>query len=356
MKNSARKSFLSALSLSLAAGAVVVAAPATASAATSFTDVSSSLDHHDAIMELAARGILQGYEDDRFMPDIKLTRAHASKILAMSLGLDATNVKDPGFKDINKNQWYYGYVATLANAGYISGFEDGTFRPNAPLTRAQTSKILDKSYKMPMEAKTENPFADVSNNAWYVDHIRTLVENKVTKGKTATTFEPNANVTRAQMASFVVRSENYEKVANIVAETKAKIRATVLENNVIEKDGKKVAEASYDPTTDTLTLTAYNLKEGVKAVQGLGFFSDELPALGVSDIRIADGDLINTVENRVAAKEQLQNSMVELLKTPSNNSNGDMVANDIKVTLFGHSQGYEFWEYFNVNLHVYAGE
>lgn len=357
MKKTARKSFLSALSLSLAAGAVVVAAPTSADAATtSFSDVAPSLDHHDAIMNLAARGILQGFEDGRFMPDMKLTRAHASKILAMSLGLDTTNVKDPGFKDLNKNQWYYGYVAALASAGYIDGFEDGTFRPNAPMTRAQTSKILDMAYKLPLEAKTENPFTDVSSSAWYVDHIRTLVENKVTKGKTATTFEPNANVTRAQMASFVVRAENFEKVANIVEETKAKIRATVLEEGTVEKDGVKIAEANYDTATDTLTMTAYNMDEGVKALQGTGLFSDKLPELGVSSIRIGDGQLIDVVNNRAEAKQHIMDTMAELLKTPADTSKGDMVADDIKVTLFGHSESIEFWEYFNVNLHVFAGE
>ena len=314
------------------------------------------MDHHEAIINLAERGIIQGYEDGTFQPDATLTRAHASKILALSLKLNTTNVKDPGFKDVNKNQWYYGYVAALANAGYISGFEDGTFRPNAPMTRAQAAKIIDLSYKLPLEAKTDNPFKDVSNSAWYVDHIRTLVENKVTKGKTATTFEPNANVTRAQMASFVVRAENLAKAADIAEETKAKIRAIVLENSVIEKDGKIMSKASYDPKTDTLTLTAYDQNDGLKAVQGLGFFSDKLLALGVSHIRIADGPLINVVENRTAAKQQLQNSMVDMLKAPSDKTNGDLVATDIKVTLYGHSKDIQFWEYFNVDLRVYTGD
>ena len=257
---------------------------------------------------------------------------------------------------MNKNQWYYGYVAALANVGYISGFEDGTFRPNAPMTRAQAAKIIDLSYKLPLEASTDNPFKDVSNSAWYAAHIRTLVENKVTKGKTATTFEPNANVTRAQMASFVVRAENLAEAADIAEETKVKIRAIVLENSVIEKDGKIMSKASYDPKTDILTLTAYDQNDGLKAVQGLGFFSDKLLALGVSHIRIADGPLINVVENRTAAKQQLQNSMVDMLKAPSDKTNGELAATDIKVTLYGHSKDIQFWEYFNVEMRVFTGE
>ncbi len=355
MKKIIRKTFLYTLFITWVAG-VTIASPSSAHAAvTSFKDVPKSLDHHEAILNLTGRGILQGYEDGTFRPDATLTRAHASKILALSLELDTRNVKDPGFKDLKKNQWYYGYVAALANAGYISGFEDGTFRANAPMTRAQAAKIIDLSYKLPLEAKTANPFKDVSNSAWYVGHIRKLVENEVTKGKTATTFEPNAKVTRAQMASFVVRSENLVKAANLAEETKTKIRAIVLENSVIEKDGKKVSQATYDSKTDTLTMTAYNRDDGIKAVQGLGFFSDKLLALGVSHIRIADGPLINVVENRTAAKEQLQNTMVDMLKAPSDKTNGDLVANNIKVTLYGQSEGNQFWEYFNVNLRVYTG-
>ncbi|MFC5604812.1 S-layer homology domain-containing protein [Sporosarcina koreensis] len=354
MNNSARKSFLTALSLSVAAGAIVVAAPAPADAAvTSFKDVGKESEHHDAIINLAERGIIQGFGDGTFRPGAELTRAQASKILALSLGLNTTNVKNPGFKDVNEKQWHYGYVVALANAGYINGFDDGTFRPDAKMTRAEISKILDLSYKLPLEAKLDNPFVDVSNSAWYADHIRSLVENKVTKGRTANTYEPNANVTRAQIASFVVRSENFEKVAQIVDETKAKIRSVVLENGIVEKDGKKVAEASFDPESGTLTMTAYDLGEGIKAIQELGFFSDKLPALGVTDIRIVDNDLINVVDNRAAAKQKVQDEMVWLLKEPSDKSNGDLVANNIKVTLFGYSEGIEFWEYFNVNLRVF---
>ncbi|MCM3709136.1 S-layer homology domain-containing protein [Sporosarcina luteola] len=357
MKKLARKTFLYRLLILFAVGAAVVAAPVSAAAsATSFKDVPKSLDHHDAIVNLAERGVIQGYEDGTFRPDGTLTRAHASKILALSLKLETKSVKDPGFKDVNKNQWYYGYVAALANSGYISGFEDGTFRPNAPMTRAQASKIIDLSYKLPAEAKTDNPFKDVSNSAWYTSHIRTLVENKITKGKTATTFEPNANVTRAQMASFVVRAENLVTAAMIAEETKAKIRAIVLENSAIEKDGKKLSQASYDSSTDTLTITAYNPRDGIKAVNGLSFFSDKLLALGVSHIRIADGPLINVVENRDAAKQQLQNSMVDMLKTSTDKTNGDLVVNNIKVTLYGQSEGIQLWEYFNVNLRVFTGE
>lgn len=354
--NSRRNTYLTALSAAVAVGAIVAVAPVTADAATSFTDVKAELDHSSNIMSLAERGILKGYSDGSFRPDTPLTRGQASKILALSLGLNVKTVKDPGFKDLKKSNGYYNYIAALANAGLITGFEDKTFKPNAPMTRAHMAKVLDLGYKLNLNQSTENPFTDVSSKAWYADHVRTLVDNKVTKGKTATTFEPNVNVTRAQMASFVVRSENFEKVAAIVQQTKDQIRAIVLANGTVEVDGKKVAESSFDPTTNTLTLTAYNMDEGVKALQGAGLFSDKLPELGVTDIRVADGTAVNVATGSAASKTAIQNQMVALLKETPNATDSDLAAKDIKVTLFGHQDGTEFWETFNVNLHVFVGE
>jgi len=103
-------------------------------------------------------------------------------------------------------------------------------------------------------------------------------------------------------------------------------------------------------------MTAYNRNDGLLAIQGLSFFSDKLLALGVSHIRIADGPLINVVENRTAAKQQLQDSMTDLLRAPDDKTNGDLVANNIKVTLYGQSEGIQFWEFFNVNLRLFTGE
>lgn len=349
-----KKTYLSALSLSLAASAIVVAAPTQADAAvSSFKDVKPSLDHYDAIMNLAERGIVKGYEDGTFRPDAKLTRAHASKILALSLGLDTKNVKDPGFKDLNPNQWHYEYVAALANAGYIQGFEDGTFRPNDPMTRAHTAKILDLSYKLP-DGDAANPFTDVRSDSWYVGHVLSLVENNITKGKTATTFEPNANVTRAQMASFVIRTEHAVKVVDAIAEAKATLRAIVQEHGVVEKDGKKLAEASYDPTTNTLTLTAYDMDEGIKAVQGsTGLFSEKILDAGVTGVRIADGAIVTVNSDRAAAKEQLQKQLASLLAPSTDQAKGDLVADNVKVTVYGEKDGLQFSEDVNVNLRVF---
>ncbi|MFC5589118.1 S-layer homology domain-containing protein [Sporosarcina soli] len=353
-RKASKKAFLSALSLSVATGALVVSVPlATEAADKSFSDVKANMDHYDNIMDLVEKGIVQGYEDGTFKPNGKLTRAHAAKILALSLGLDTENVKDPGFKDLNNKQWHYKYVAAIANAGYFTGFEDQTFRPNTPMTRAQMAKVIALGYKLELDPAIENPFTDVSNSAWYVDHVRTLINNKVTKGKTATTFEPNDTVTRAQMASFVSRAENAGKVDKLVQEAKTEIRKIVLENSVVESDGKKLAETKFDPAGNTLTITAYDLDDGLHAIQNLGLFSDKLLDLGVNNIRVGTNDIVNIANDRAAAKNVLQKELIAHLKETEDKTNGDLAADDIKVTLFAQKDDTEFWEDFNVNLRVF---
>lgn len=350
---SRRNAYLTALSAAVAVGAIVTVVPAPAGAAvTSFTDVKPTLDHYGPIMNLAERGIVSGYADGTYRPDHKLTRGQASKILALSLKLDIVNVKDPGFKDLTKANGYYNYIAALANAGYITGFEDKTFKSNAPMTRAHMAKVIDLGYKLDSKS-TVNPFTDVSNAAWYVDHVTALVDNKVTKGKTATTFQPNANVTRAQMASFVVRAENVEAAENLLDEARAEIKKVVTENGVVEVDGKKVAEAKFDVATNTLSMTAYDLDAGIKGITGLGVFSGKLPALGVKEIRINEGKNIDL--SQATAKDVLKDQFMALLKPSANPAtDGTVSAKGVQVTLYAEKDGVQFWETFNVNLHVFV--
>ena len=85
MKKPTKKSRLSTLFLSIAAGAVIFASPIMAdAAATSFKDEPRSLDHHESIINLSERGIIQGYEDGTFQPDATLTRAMLPKFLCVS--------------------------------------------------------------------------------------------------------------------------------------------------------------------------------------------------------------------------------------------------------------------------------
>ena len=89
--------------------------------------------------------------------------------------------------------------------GITKGTSDTTFSPNATCSRAQIVTFLWRSQKSPA-AGSVNPFTDVSADAYYADAVLWAVKESVTSGTTATTFSPNTNCTRAQIVTFIYRA------------------------------------------------------------------------------------------------------------------------------------------------------
>ncbi|MBE3570482.1 MAG: 5'-nucleotidase C-terminal domain-containing protein [Bacillales bacterium] len=212
-----RKLMAAAFTASMMTQAVVSLSPVSAKAeGKSFSDVLPSHYFYEAVSDLTGRGIISGFKDDTFRPSDHVTRAQAAKILALALGLEVENVSNPGFKDVKKGDWFYGPVAALVKAGVLDGFEDGTFKPNEKLTRAQMAKMMTLGFHFNTKIETKNPFTDVKERTWYAPYVLPLFENKVTTGITNTTFAPNQFVNRGQMAAFVFRSEKALKASEPV--------------------------------------------------------------------------------------------------------------------------------------------
>ena len=205
MNESHKKKFLkSSAALAVMASAIVV--PVQAQAHTSqFSDLSSSQYFYDDVLNLQQRGIINGFEDGTFKPHANLTRGQAAKMIAGVLKLDTTNVVNPEFSDIDTTNLYYGAIAALKQEGIIDGYSDGTFKPSETIQRNHVAKILANALQLKAKNVDALPFTDV--NASYKEAIAALYENNVTTGKTETTFDGKAFVTRGQMASFIVRAE-----------------------------------------------------------------------------------------------------------------------------------------------------
>lgn len=210
-KSTYQKLFRATLATTIATGAFVAAVPAYSQAegikGASFSDVKQSHQFYEAIKSLTSTGVINGFEDGTYKPGEKISRAHAAKIMALALDLDTKNVVDPGFKDVKKNHPYYGHIAALVNAGIIKGYEDNTFKPTGNLTRAHVAQMLVLGYKLEEKKLSNLPFKDVNDKQWFANYIQTLFANDITSGTTATTFSPNAFVTRGQAASFIFKSK-----------------------------------------------------------------------------------------------------------------------------------------------------
>ncbi|MBM7610266.1 hypothetical protein JOD29_003545 [Lysinibacillus composti] len=208
-----QKLFNTAIATAMAAGAVVAVAPTDADAATkSFKDLTTNNSHYNTIMNLLERELISGYPNGTFKPNDAVQRGHAALIIANVLGLDKTNVTDPGFKDVPKTHPYYGAIAALANKGIIGGYADGSYGVKDTLTRGQMAVIIKNAFELEANGQTA-PFTDIVKHP-YKEHITALYVNKVTSGKTATKFDAASSVTRGQLSTFVVKAEEAQKEAS----------------------------------------------------------------------------------------------------------------------------------------------
>ena len=89
-------------------------------------------------------GILDGYEDGSFRPNASITRAEFTKI-AVSFFKHVGGASSNPFNDVPDSAWYAEFVKAAAELGLIDGYEDGTFRPNAPITRAEACTIVNRT-------------------------------------------------------------------------------------------------------------------------------------------------------------------------------------------------------------------
>lgn len=210
------KYFIATLAGTIVASSVVSTPNLTEAAGKTFPDVKADDYFADAVADLVDRGLVKGFPDGNFKPYNSLTRGQAAVILAGALKLDTKNVKNPNFKDVSTVHPYYGAIATLANAGYINGFEDGTYGSGKPITRNHMAIILTKAFDLKASSEAVTPFTDIYPD--YKQYITALFENGITVGNTKTTFGGSTNVTRGQFAQFLLRAENAAKAVSFTIE------------------------------------------------------------------------------------------------------------------------------------------
>jgi 5'-nucleotidase / UDP-sugar diphosphatase len=109
-----------------------------------FTDVEESHPYYAGIQVLASAGIIVGYGDGTFKPDAMVTRGQAAKMIVAALKLDTQSAVNPGFIDVNEKNHYYSSIATLVGTGFIRGHADNTFRPNDPITHSEFLIMFEK--------------------------------------------------------------------------------------------------------------------------------------------------------------------------------------------------------------------
>ena len=170
-----------------------------------FTDVPAGSYYEDAVIWAVDKGITTGTDATHFSPDGICTRAQAVTFLWRAAGSPAAKSAVMPFTDVKAGSYCYDAVLWAVEQGITKGTSDTAFSPNASCTRAQIVTFLWRSQKSPA-AGTANPFTDVKASAYYADAVLWAVKEDVTKGTTNTTFSPDATCTRAQIVTFIYRS------------------------------------------------------------------------------------------------------------------------------------------------------
>ena len=177
-----------------------------AASAKDFSDVPANHWAYPSIDRLSDLGVINGYKNGTYQPNVVLTRGQAAKILGGALNYESDPSFTPKFTDVPKNHYAYEEIKELTQHGVFSNVSK--FNPNAPLTHAQMSKIIVEGMNIKIDDNDEVHFKDVPKGDWQ-PYITTLAETKISLGVRPGYFGPYQSVTRAQMAAFTDRALDF---------------------------------------------------------------------------------------------------------------------------------------------------
>ena len=193
-----------------------------------FRDVVPTDYFYTAVRDLAQRGIMSGYSDCTFRPYNVLTRGQASKIVVLGAELPINTSGGPHFSDVLPGSTFYNYVETAVNAGIVSGYADGTFRPNNVVTRGQFSKMVILAFEFPVYAPPQPTFSDVPPTNAFFQYVEGAYRLGLISGYADGTFRPFNNITRGQAAKIVYSAR--EIASNTPTSTAIVVTATATES------------------------------------------------------------------------------------------------------------------------------
>ncbi|KNZ70536.1 Ig domain-containing protein group 2 domain-containing protein [Thermincola ferriacetica] len=280
----------------------------------------------DEISLLASKMVIAGVNNNSFAPDSKITRAQFTAMLTRALGLEP-KLAAKTFRDIRASDWYAGTVGAAAEAGIIKGYKDGTFKPNVFVTREQAvimlSSTLDMLNKKNTVTLTETagllaPFKDKSTVRPWVKQLTAIaIKSHIITGNSEGLLSLEKPCTRAEAVVMITRMlrkaelitsafqvdspiDNFKTNKNYVfVFGKAQAGSSVTVNNkpvYLKPTGSFVSDAVYlSPGNNTITVTATDQKGNRASLQRTVIYDKYAP----------DFDVIAPVDNLLTNKSPL---------------------------------------------------
>ena len=195
-----------ALSLLMALCLMVTVLPLSSQANSGTSDASDDFDYPRIPDLLMHSPYIQGYEDGTFRPDTPVTRAEAAVVLWHQLQHYEQQPSYPHsyFSDVPDGLWYSDAVYRTAELYLLTGYEDSTFRPYEPITREQLAVVICRFFQFSSQF-LNNPFSDITGS-WAYEYIVSAAEHGLMRGYEDGTFRPMNAVTRAEIITVINRA------------------------------------------------------------------------------------------------------------------------------------------------------
>lgn len=165
-----------------------------------FANNFSDIENHWAKSEIESwleKGLIEGYSDGTFRPDNNITRAEFITLTNRAFGYIKKDTV--GFSDVSSDDWFYGEVAKSKAAGYISGYPDGTMKPNNPISRQEVASIIVRMLDLEENTKAAERFVDYDKiPAWSRSYVGAVSVANIMKGYPDGTFKAENFIKRAE--------------------------------------------------------------------------------------------------------------------------------------------------------------
>ena len=266
---------------------------------------------HAAIDKWSQKEVLKGYEDGSFKPNATVTRGELAAILVRVFGLNEV-AGATEYKDVLATKWYAGDVAKVSAAGLMNDYEDGTFKPEQPATREEAAYAVAKAYRVASKDKTSNFKDQAQISDWAEDEIVALVAGNYLHGTPDGTFRPQATLTRAEAVTMV------DKITADLINVAGVYSQDVEGNLVVNTTGVELKDM-------TITGNLY-------LAEGIGEGEVKLTNVTVLGDVIVEGGSVNTI--KVEGQSKLNNILVDKAgKKPVRLLFGNLVQVNGTVTL-----------------------
>jgi hypothetical protein len=169
-----------------------------------FSDLEAGSTFYSYVQCLACRGVLGGYEDGTFRPEVSITRGQLAKLVSNAAGYDE-GVSGQTFTDVPPGSTFYLYIERIAARGVVGGYEDGTFRPSGLATRGQIAKIVSNAAGF-SEMPEGQTFSDVGTADPFYPYVERLASRGIIGGYADNTFRPGNPATRGQVAKMIANA------------------------------------------------------------------------------------------------------------------------------------------------------